>query len=75
MAKGKTVAWGALVLGLGLVGLLIGVLSDLYTTNVGVIMMLAVWLIGGAIVGLTMGGNNEETPKPPEQPQPGSPQA
>lgn len=66
MNKGRKKALGGIVFGVGLIAILIGAMTDLYTTNIGVIIMLGVWIIGGALVAL-MSGGKEEPPKPPEQ--------
>ena len=66
MGNKKTV--GGLVFAVGLIVLLIGAMTDVYTTTVGVIAALAIWLIGGALVAIVLGGKGE-APKPPTQPQ------
>ena len=66
MQKSKRKAIGGLIFGIGLIALLIGAMTDLYDTETGVLVMLGVWFIGGALAALAIGGN-EETPKPPEQ--------
>ncbi|MCK4891654.1 MAG: hypothetical protein KAS78_03225 [Candidatus Pacebacteria bacterium] len=66
MQKSKRKAIGGLIFGIGLIALLIGAMTDLYDTKTGVLVMLGVWFIGGALAALIIGGN-EETPKPPEQ--------
>ena len=40
---------GALMFAVGLILLLVGAMTDVYSTVVGVIIALAVWLIGGAL--------------------------
>ena len=47
-------AAGGLVGAVGLIGGLIGFMTDVYSPTVGVIIMLAVWLIGGAIVAIAL---------------------
>ena len=42
--------------------MLIGAMTDLYPATIGVIIMLAIWFIGGALVGFIFGGK-EETPE------------
>ena len=64
---GNKKAVGGLVFAVGLIVLLIGAMTDVYTTTVGVIAMLAIWFIGGALVAMVLGGK-EEAPKPPAQP-------
>ena len=44
-----------LIFGVGLVALLIGVLTDVYSTNIGIIAAVAVWLVGGAIAVIILG--------------------
>ena len=66
MQKSKRKAIGSLIFGIGLIALLVGAMTDLYDTKTGVLIMLGVWFIGGALAALVIGGN-EETPKPPEQ--------
>ncbi|MFC1662883.1 hypothetical protein ACFL04_01795 [Patescibacteria group bacterium] len=77
MGKGNRTAIGGLMFGLGLIGLLIGVLTDVYTTTIGVVIMLAIWLVGGPLVALMSRGkgqtppqNTEEPPSPPSPPPP-----
>jgi hypothetical protein len=65
---GNKKAVGGLVFAVGLIVLLIGAMTDVYTTTVGVIAALAIWLIGGALVAMVLGGKGE-SPKPPTQPQ------
>jgi hypothetical protein len=38
-------------------------MTDLYSATIGVIIMLAIWFVGGALVALILGGKEE----PPEQ--------
>jgi len=45
--------------------MLIGVMTDLYPATIGVIIMLAIWFIGGALAALIFGGK-EETPEQSE---------
>lgn len=52
--KGRAV--GGLVFAVGLILGLIGFMTAAYTARVGVIIMLAVWLIGGAIAALAFRG-------------------
>jgi len=39
--------------------MLIGAMTDLYTATIGVIIMLAIWFVGGALVGFIFGGEEE----------------
>jgi uncharacterized membrane protein len=61
MDKSRRKALGGLIFALSLIVMLIGAMTDLYSTTIGVIIMLAIWFIGGALVALIFGGN-EETP-------------
>ena len=47
--KNRRAAVGGLIFGVGLIGGLIGFLTDVYSSIWGVIIMLGVWFIGGAI--------------------------
>lgn len=66
MDKSKRKAIGAIVFGIGLIALLIGAMTDLYEAKIGALIMLGVWIIGGAITALIFGGK-EDSPKPPVQ--------
>ena len=48
-------AIGGLVFGVGLIVLLIGAMTNVYSTNIGVIAMLAIWFVGGAITAIILG--------------------
>lgn len=63
MDMGNKKAIGGLVFGIGLIALLVGAMTNLYETTIGVIIALAVWIIGGALVALFAGGK-KETPQP-----------
>ncbi len=65
---GNKKAVGGLIFAVGFIVLLIGAMTDVYTTTVGVIAMLAIWFIGGALTSILLGGKGE-VPKPPAQPQ------
>jgi len=41
--------------------MLIGAMTDLYETKIGVIIMLAIWFVGGALAALILGGKEEPT--------------
>jgi hypothetical protein len=56
MDESRRKAIGGLIFGLGLIALLIGALTDVYATTVGVIIMLAIWFVGGAIARIIFGG-------------------
>ena len=62
MDKSRRKALGGLIFALGLIVMLIGAMTDLYDAKIGVIIMLAIWFIGGALVALIFGGE-EETPE------------
>ena len=61
MDKSRRKALGGLIFALGLIVMLIGAMTDLYETKIGVIIMLAIWFVGGALAALILGGK-EETP-------------
>jgi len=65
MDKSRRKAFGGLIFALGLIPMLIGAMTDLYPATIGVIIMLAIWFIGGALVGFIFGGK-EETPEQSE---------
>lgn len=53
---------GSLIFALGLIALLIGALTRVYSTTTGVIIMFAIWFVGGAIAALLL-QDKEEPPK------------
>lgn len=59
MDKGRRKALGGLVFGIGLIFLLIGAMTQVYPTTTGVIIALAIWIIGGAIATLIFGGEKK----------------
>lgn len=63
MDKSRREALGGLIFALGLIVMLIGAMTDLYETKIGVIIMLAIWFVGGALAALILGGKEE----PPDQ--------
>ncbi|MBC2697412.1 MAG: hypothetical protein HF974_03540 [ANME-2 cluster archaeon] len=63
MDPSRRKAIGGLIFALGLIVMLIRAMTDLYEVKIGVIIMLAIWFIGGAFVALIFGGEEE----PPEQ--------
>ena len=65
MDKSRRKALGGLIFALGLIAMLIGAMTDLYPATIGAIIMLAIWFIGGALVGFIFGGK-EETPEQSE---------
>lgn len=66
MNKSRKKAMGGLIFSIGLIVLLIGAMTDIYTATVGVIIALAIWLVGGPIV-ILLGREKEEPPKQQEQ--------
>ena len=54
--NGKKAAVRGLVFAVGLIGGLIGFLTDAYSSIWGVIIMLAVWFVGGALARIALGG-------------------
>lgn len=82
MAKSPQKNIGMIIFGVGVIALLVGVLTDIYSTTVGVLAALAIWIVGMPIVKLVMGGSKEgkEADKPvaiatpaPEEPKPAEP--
>ncbi|NOR48094.1 MAG: hypothetical protein GQ533_08630 [Methanosarcinaceae archaeon] len=65
MDKSRREALGGLIFALGLIAMLVGTMTDLYEVKIGVIIMLAIWFIGGALAALIFGGE-EEPPKQSE---------
>ena len=63
MDKSRRKALGGLIFALGLIVMLIGAMTDLYEVKIGVIIMLAIWFVGGALVAFIFGGEEE----PPDQ--------
>ena len=61
MDPSRRKALGGLIFALGLIAMLIGAMTDIYTATIGVIIMLAIWFIGGALVGFIFGGKDEST--------------
>ena len=49
MNKEKKKAVGGLIFGIGLIAVLIGAMTDIYTTEIGALIMLAIWIIGGSL--------------------------
>ena len=62
MDKSRREALGGLIFALGLIVMLVGAMTDLYEVKIGVIIMLAIWFVGGALVAFIFGGR-EEPPK------------
>lgn len=63
MDKGKRKALGGLVFGIGLILLLIGAMTQAYSTTTGVIIALGIWIIGGAISTLVFGAEKKSPPQ------------
>ena len=61
MDKGRRKAFGSLIFSLGLMAVLIGAMTDIYTSKTGALIMLAIWFIGGAIVRIILVDKKEET--------------
>ena len=59
MDKTRRRGIGVLIFSLGLIAILIGAMTDIYTAKVGVIIMLAIWFIGGAIAMIVFGGKEK----------------
>ncbi len=55
MDKEKKKAVGGLMFGVGLIALLIGAMTDIYSAEIGAIIMLGIWFIGGAIAKIALG--------------------
>jgi len=55
MDKNTVTALGGLVFAVGLVLGLIGFIGDVYSGSVATLLMLGVWFIGGALVGVLAG--------------------
>jgi hypothetical protein len=54
--KGRNAAVGGLVFAVGLIGGLIGFMTDAYSSTVAVLIMLGVWFIGGALAAIAFRG-------------------
>ncbi|MBC2747539.1 MAG: hypothetical protein HF975_11180 [ANME-2 cluster archaeon] len=59
MDKSRREALGGLIFALGLIVMLIRAMTDLYSATIGVIIMLAIWFVGGALVTLIFSGKEE----------------
>ena len=59
MDKSRKNAIGSLIFALGLIAILIGAMTDIYSAKIGVIIMLAIWFIGGSIVKIILGGKED----------------
>jgi len=61
---GNKKAVGGLVFAVGLIALLIGAMTDTYTATIGVVVALAIWFIGGALVAIALDGKKEPSEPP-----------
>jgi hypothetical protein len=52
--KGRNTAVGGLIFAIGLIGGLIGFMTDAYSSTVAVLIMLGVWFIGGALAAIML---------------------
>jgi hypothetical protein len=59
MDDSRKKAIGGLIFALGLIAILIGAMTDIYSAKIGVIIMLAIWFIGGSIVKIILGGKED----------------
>lgn len=57
MNKSRAKAIGALVGPVGLILGLLGYVGDVYSSGTATILMLGVWLIGGALVRISLSGD------------------
>ncbi|MGB2762431.1 MAG: hypothetical protein WBC21_02720 [Minisyncoccales bacterium] len=57
--KSKRKAIGGLVFGIGLIFLLVGAMTQVYSAVIGVLIALGIWIIGGAIVTLMFGSEKK----------------
>ena len=60
MDKSRRKAISGLIFSLGLMAVLIGAMTDIYDTKIGALIMLAIWFVGGSIVKIIL-GNEEES--------------
>ncbi len=61
MDDSRKKAIGGLIFALGLIAILIGAMTDIYSAKIGVIIMLAIWFIGGSIVKIILGGKEGQS--------------
>ncbi|MFC1595158.1 hypothetical protein ACFL3E_01895 [Patescibacteria group bacterium] len=69
-------AVSSLIFGIGLIALLIGAMTNLYDAKIGALIMLGVWIVGGALVALLLGKKGDSSPptqQPPTPPAGGPP--
>ena len=66
MDQSRRKALGGLIFALGLIAMLIGAMTDIYTATIGVIIMLAIWFIGGALAAFIFRDKEESTTEPSE---------
>lgn len=56
MFEGKKAAINGLIFAVGLMLGILGYVGDVYSSSLATILMLGVWLIGGALVAVILGG-------------------
>lgn len=56
MFEGKKAAINGLIFAVGLMLGILGYVGDVYSSSLATILMLGVWLIGGALVTVILGG-------------------
>ena len=56
MFEGKKAAINGLIFAVGLMLGILGYVGDVYSSSIATILMLGVWLIGGALVTVILGG-------------------
>ena len=61
MDERRRKAIGGLIFSLGLMAVLIGAMTDIYSAKIGALIMLAIWFIGGAIVRIILVDKKEES--------------
>ena len=61
MDESRRKAIGGLIFSLGLMAVLIGAMTNIYSAKIGALIMLAIWFIGGSIAKIILGDKKEET--------------
>ena len=56
MFEGKKAAINGLIFAVGLMLGILGYVGDVYSSSLATMLMLGVWLIGGALVAVILGG-------------------
>ena len=59
MEESRRKGIGYLIFSIGLMGGLIGSLTYIYSINTGILIMLAIWLVGGSITKIILGDKKE----------------